>query len=150
MNAAFQSRQRGAGLLLLLIIFGSAAGYYVINSFSLASQQAALAATTSVALSQAKEAVLGYAASHIDASNRPYLPCPDKTAAGGAGVAPNLPNDGIEDRTVAGGCVVAEGNLPWVSLGITGLDAWANRFRYRPTPAFANSTTGFTAATPGT
>lgn len=99
---------------------------------------------------EAKEALLGYTSSHIDASNRPYLPCPDKTAAGGAGVAPNLPNDGIEDRTVAGGCVVAEGNLPWVSLGITGLDGWANRFRYRPTPAYANSATGFTAATVAT
>lgn len=89
---------------------------------------------TNKAIEEAKEALIGYAASHLDALNRPYLPCPDKTAPGGAGVAPNQPNDGLEDRTGAGGCVVVEGNLPWVTLGVTGLDGWANRFRYRPTP----------------
>jgi type II secretory pathway pseudopilin PulG len=155
MNLVCKSSQRGAGLLLLLIVFGTAAGYYAVISFSRASQQTALVTSTTAALSQAKEALIGYAASHIDdpLNHRPYLPCPDKTAAApviGFSVLPNAANDGIEDRNTAGGCSVLEGNLPWVTLGITGLDGWASRFRYRPTPAYANSVTGFTAATVAT
>ena len=36
---------------------------------------------TQSALEDAKEALIGYAASHLAADSRPYLPCPDKTAA---------------------------------------------------------------------
>jgi len=62
-----------------------------------------------------------------------YLPCPDKTTAAGAGTA----NDGAEDVT-AGACVVNEGNLPWVTLGIANnVDPWGNRFRYRVSLNFA-------------
>jgi prepilin-type N-terminal cleavage/methylation domain-containing protein len=97
-------------------------------------------------LTEAQEALLGYAASHVDASGRPYLPCPDKTAGGGAGTA----NDGQEDRTVAtGACVNQEGNLPWVTLGLAGTDSWGNRLRYRVEAVFSNSLTGMQLASTG-
>ena len=47
-------------------------------------------------LDEIKEALMGYAS----AQTAPHLPCPDKTAAAGAGT----PNDGIEDVD-AGACV---------------------------------------------
>lgn len=96
-------------------------------------------------LADVNEALIGFAI-----ANR-FLPCPDKTTAAGAGVAPNLPNDGLEDRTVAGGCVAAnsEGNVPWATLGIPDGDPWGNRYRYRVTPAFANSATLFTVTSAG-
>jgi len=100
---------------------------------------------TQKSLEDAKDALIGYAASHAATDTRPHLPCPDKTTAAGIGTA----NDGLEDRAAAGGgCVVVagEGNLPWVTLGLTGTDSWGNRFRYRVTPAFSNSVTGMTLA----
>lgn len=88
-------------------------------------------------LEDAKEALVGFAASHFDASNHPYLPCPDVT------------NDGQEDRN-AGQCVNTRGNLPWVTLGTASADSWGNRLRYEVTAAFANSGAGFTLTTAGT
>ncbi len=96
---------------------------------------------TQKALEEAKEALIGYAASRGGAGN-PYLPCPDRTTGAGA-------NDGAEDRVGGAGtnCVVLEGNLPWVTLGLTGLDGWNNRIRYRISQqAFA---TGFNTSTAG-
>ncbi|MDP1610047.1 MAG: prepilin-type cleavage/methylation domain-containing protein [Sulfuritalea sp.] len=97
-------------------------------------------------LDDAREALLGYVASHLATDSRPYLPCPDKTTALPAG---GTENDGLEDR-VGGVCVVAEGNLPWVTLGAASLDGWGNRLRYRPTPAFANSNVGMRLDSVGT
>lgn len=91
-------------------------------------------------LGDAREMLIGYALSHIAVDGKPCLPCPDKTAAGGAGT----PNDGQEDYTIAtGACVVQEGNLPWATLGMTPqTDPWSNRLRYRVTAAFSNKLTG--------
>ena len=100
---------------------------------------------TQKSLEDAKEALIGFAASHAATDGKPYLPCPDKTTAAGAGTA----NDG-EDRTVAGGGVVPEGNLPWVTLGIVGTDGWANRLRYRVTLAFRSSAVGMQLSSPST
>ncbi len=99
---------------------------------------------TNALLANANESLIGYALSHTATDGRPYLPCPDKTTAAGSGTA----NDGEEDRTATPGpCVVQEGNLPWVTLGLTPqTDAWSNRLRYRVTDAgsnhFSNSSTG--------
>lgn len=98
-------------------------------------------------LEEAREALIGYAASHTATNTRPYLPCPDKTGGGGAGTA----NDGQEDRTVAtGACVMQEGNLPWTTLGMSDLDGWGNHLRYSVTPVFSNSTTGMLLTSVGT
>jgi prepilin-type N-terminal cleavage/methylation domain-containing protein len=77
-------------------------------------------------LDEIRQALLGYALANG------YLPCPDKTTAAGAGTA----NDGQEDVN-AGTCVAQEGNLPWVTLGVTGYDSWGNRYRYRVHPSFS-------------
>lgn len=78
-------------------------------------------------LAEIRDALLGFAVANG------YLPCPDKTIAGGAGTE----NDGIEDVN-AGVCVAAsEGNVPWATLGVGASDVWGNRFRYQVTPAYS-------------
>ncbi len=98
-------------------------------------------------LQEVREALIGFAVANG------YLPCPDKTTAIGAGIAPNLPNDGIEDVTAAGACVAAsQGNVPWVTLGVGASDVWGNRFRYQVTPAFSQRApaAGFSLSSAGT
>jgi hypothetical protein len=139
MISAGRTRQRGAGLLLLLIFVGTAMGYYAVRNFGRTSQSDSRIRMTNTVMVQAADALVGYAATHVATDSRPYLPCPDKTTAPGPGTA----NDGQEDRNAGTGvCASAEGNLPWVTLGLVGLDGWSHRLRYRVTPAFSNSVTG--------
>jgi prepilin-type N-terminal cleavage/methylation domain-containing protein len=84
---------------------------------------------TKQGLEEIKEALFGYAISQTP----PHLPCPDKTTVAGVGTA----NDGIEDFAATGLCVVAEGNIPWVTLGVAQSDSWGNNFHYRVSPAFS-------------
>ena len=138
-------QQRGAALLMLLMIAGLLGAFFAMRTLGSASQQMQQITDTTAALTQAKEALIGYAASHNE-TNLPnthaYLPCPDKTTALPAG---GTANDGQEDR-VGGACVVQEGNLPWVTLGITGTDSWGNRLRYSVTTALSNSVNGMTTS----
>jgi prepilin-type N-terminal cleavage/methylation domain-containing protein len=81
------------------------------------------ASDTEKQLDAIKESLIGFAI-----ANR-YLPCPAVSATNGA-----------EDRTgtaCTGGKRV--GFLPWVTLGITRYDSWANLYRYSVTPAFSVS-----------
>jgi type II secretory pathway pseudopilin PulG len=78
-------------------------------------------------LEEYKETLIGFA------NQNQNLPCPDKTGGGGAGTA----NDGVEDVEATGLCTTAEGNLPWVTLGVVNSDVWGNRLRYRVTGEFA-------------
>lgn len=94
-------------------------------------------------LEDAREALIGYAASHSAADTRPFLPCPDRNAGAGA-------NDGQEDRLPSGACAVQEGNLPWVTLGMNDLDGWGNHLRYSVSAAFSNSQTGIQLTSTGT
>ena len=94
---------------------------------------------TQKVLDEIKEALMGYALANG------YLPCPDKSTAAGVGTA----NDGQEDVN-AGTCVTQEGNLPWVTLGVTGYDSWGNRFRYRVDAQFAQRAPTFTLTTTST
>ena len=99
-------------------------------------------AETQKAMEEIKEALIGYALSHSSTGtpSQPYLPCPDTNGDGteetrdGSG---NCPNPGL-----------AEGELPWVTLGTAPTDAWGNRFHYQVTKGFANSVTGFGLASP--
>ena len=151
--------------------------------------QARRIAETNKTLEEAREAIMGYAMSHIisptctclynsDTSldtasstcpvslcpatgtatvtplilafTRHYLPCPDLMQIDpepgqdndGDGQLSDL-NNGREDRDATGACSSRSGNLPWVTLGSAAQDAWGNRLRYRTTPKFANSSTGF-------
>ena len=90
------------------------------------------------AMDEIIQALIGFAISHSATDGKPYLPCP------------NTNNDGNEGTRSGGGdCVNPEGMVPWATLGIADTDPWGNRYRYRVTSAFSNSTTGFILATPG-
>lgn len=91
---------------------------------------------TQKTLADIKEALLGFALSHSAADGKPYLPCPDTDG------------DGLENRA-ASACSSAEGNLPWVDLGLAASDSWNNRYRYRVTAAFSDNATGLTLASTG-
>jgi prepilin-type N-terminal cleavage/methylation domain-containing protein len=95
---------------------------------------------TEKALSDIREALIGFAASHAAGDGKPYLPCPDT----------DNPPDGIQNRAASpGACVAEEGTLPWTDLGLGRNDAWNNRYRYRVTAGFANSSAGFTLNSAG-
>ncbi len=97
-------------------------------------------ADTQKTLSEVREALIGYAASHFaTATNKPYLPCPDTD------------NDGLENRVVATGlCVAQQGNLPWATLGVGNADAWGNRFLYSVSNSFSRADNGFSLVPPST
>ena len=93
---------------------------------------------TQSSLAQITDALMGFATAHG------YLPCPDRTAGPGA-------NDGLEDLNAGTtNCAVAEGNLPWATLGIGGTDAWGNLFRYRASTAFTDRASPFRLTSAGT
>lgn len=87
-------------------------------------------------LGEIRDSLIGYAASHYATDTRPYLPCPDTN------------DDGVENRGGGGACTSVEGRIPWTTLGLGRTDPWNNRYRYRITTAFANSSTGFQLSTP--
>jgi len=94
-------------------------------------------AETQTTLTQISDALMGFAMA------RGYLPCPDRTTGAGA-------NDGIEDLNAGGtNCAVAEGNLPWATLGIPGTDTWGNYFGYRATSAFTDRANPFKLTSTG-
>lgn len=95
-------------------------------------------ADTKRQLDEIGEALIGFAASHAVADGKPYLPCP------------NTNGDGAEGSRTSGACDAQEGTIPWQTLGVGREDAWANRFRYRVSPAFSNSASGFALASVGT
>jgi len=84
---------------------------------------------TQKAMSEIKEAIIGYAL----ANGR--LPCPaDGTIASGttgAGVA---------------NCTLTTGVLPWATLGVNETDAWGDRYTYRVVSSYADATDGTGAA----
>lgn len=84
-----------------------------------------------------------------------YLPCPDcDSTTGNCGSAGLTANDGIEDGVDGGAgvspragntfesCANEEGNLPWVTLGVSETDAWGTRFRYRVDQTYADDVAG--------
>jgi hypothetical protein len=73
------------------------------------------------------------------------LPCPDKNSSAVTG---GTANDGLED-TNAGSCAILYGNVPWNTLGVAATDVWGNRFHYRVTSAFAQSSTLFNLSSSG-
>lgn len=105
---------------------------------------------TNALLASANEALTGYALLHTASDGHPYLPCPD-LMPGSTPSGMNIANDGAEDRNAGNGaCDRQEGNLPWVTLGLSPqTDAWSNRLRYQVSPLFSNSTTGMQLTSSG-
>jgi prepilin-type N-terminal cleavage/methylation domain-containing protein len=87
-------------------------------------------------LEQIKEALYGYALSHVALDGRPHFPCPDTDG------------NGTENRTGTA-CTSTEGALPTQELGLVGTDSWDNNYDYRVTLAFSDTAVGFTFGTLG-
>ena len=84
-------------------------------------------ADTQKALSEIKEAIIGYTLANGQ------LPCPADPS-----IATGLTNAGISRAT----CTTAAkstGVLPWATLGVSETDAWGNRYTYRVTSDFADA-----------
>ncbi len=119
-------------LTIVLVIVALLTGGLMI-AVGVQSEQRARSETQNLLL-EAREALLGYAASHSALDGHPYLPCPDTNG------------DGLENRA-ANACTASEGLLPWSTLGVAPQDAWSNRIRYRVEGSFSRSDIGFTLAT---
>lgn len=94
---------------------------------------------TQKTLDEIKEALIGFAVANK------YLPCPaDPTLASGTAGA------GQARPFAAGACAGGNGGvLPWATLGVNETDAWGNRYTYRVTVGFADTTTFFTLSSSG-
>lgn len=122
-------------LAIVLVIIALLAGGAMMTAGALVEQR--YRSDTQSLLQDARDALVGFAASHNAADGKPYLPCPDTDG------------DGLENRSGAT-CASSEGNLPWSTLGVASTDAWNNRLRYRVQSAFSRSDFGFTLTTPAT
>src|SRR5574343_394565 len=82
-------------------------------------------------LQDARDALVGFAASHNALDGKPFLPCPDTDG------------DGAENRT-GNSCTNQDGTLPSNELGINALDSWGNRIRYHVHADYSRNDGGFT------
>ncbi|MFZ2854471.1 MAG: hypothetical protein WAZ34_10230 [Rhodocyclaceae bacterium] len=104
--------QRGAALLLFLAGILLATTYAVISQLSAPQQENARQTSTSAALAEAKDALLGFALSYREGHTNQgfgFLPCPDTNNDGQAEA-----NCGLADVSVAA-------RLPWQTLGLSPL-----------------------------
>lgn len=104
-------KQQGAVLLLMVVILVVGAAAMLVNSLSATSLQLQRDKVTADALAQAKEALIGYAAT---AARPGDLPCPDTN------------NDGATETSCGNGAGTTGqssriGRLPWKTLGLPDL-----------------------------
>jgi type II secretory pathway pseudopilin PulG len=125
---------RGYAMLGMIVTLGAAATVAVtsLSATTLRNQQAQ---KTTTVLAQAKQALIGRAAS--DANHPGSLPCPDAvTNIAGS----NVPNDGVADLLAGQVCPSMIGRLPWRTLGLPDLrDADGERLWYLVAPAYQDS-----------
>lgn len=121
-------------MAVVLVIFGLLLGSLLIPMSAQIDQRNYV--ETENEMDDYKEALLGYAASHVATDGRPYLPCPDTD------------NDGLENRT-GNACTSVGGSIPWATLGLDQEDSWSNTYLYRVATAFSNNATGFTLSSTG-
>jgi len=116
----FPNSPRGAALLIFLIILLLGMASLWLSQLNRAELGGEEQAQTLQALAQAKEALLGFAASYYDrkdngndqAGRYGFLPCPDKDTGGGVEEGVSHGNDcGVRYASVLG-------RLPWRSLGL--------------------------------
>ena len=134
-----QGQQRGAVLMIMLVIMVMGIAAVLISSLSTTALKNARQETTSNALAQAKDALIGRAVSD---SNMPgSLPCPDTN------------DDGSAELLSGNNCPSYIGRLPWKTLGLPDLrDGSGERLWYALSPAFRddNSAQPLNSNTKGT
>lgn len=144
------SSQRGFALLIMLVIVVLGSLYAVTGQLEFASRKFAREDATSRALFQAKEALIGYAATYRDVPAHStevfgYLPCPD--TAGKTGI--QTPGDGEAANNCDTAGQASVGLLPYKTLGLPDLrDSDGVCLWYAVSGSFKNSPKGTTAATP--
>ncbi len=127
-----QQAQRGAALLIMLVIMVIGIASILVGSLNSAALNNTRQQQTSAALAQAKEALIGRAATDITLPGS--LPCPDQITNI---VGTNVPDDGIADLLVGNDCPSYIGLLPWKTLGLSDLrDAQGERLWYALSPNF--------------
>src|ERR1700675_860066 len=111
------ARQKGFALMLLLLLVGAGVGAALFSFLSSSRLGLERDQKTTAALAQAKDALIGRAASD---NNRPgSLPCPDTN------------NDGSAELFVGNNCPSYIGRLPWRTLGLPDLrDSSGERLWY--------------------
>lgn len=130
-------KQRGAALMVMLVIMIMGAAIFLVSSLSSAALQIKRDENTAASLAQAKDALIGYAASvQISSSNlsnqpRPGdLPCPDNHT-------PGTSQEGTPSTPCSGNAL---GRLPWKTLSLTDLrDGSGERLWYAVSANFKNS-----------
>lgn len=118
----FPMRQRGAVLLLLLAVIGLGAASLLMSGVARFDTRAGPERKTAAALKEARDALIGYAATHG------RLPRPARDAGSG--------------REFDGRCDSEQsctGFLPWVTLGIAPGDGWGRLLRYSVTPVMTSA-----------
>lgn len=107
--------QRGIVLLAIVVLLGAGSLYLLLGQLDSKALRDARIRRTELALAEAKEALIGRAASD---DNRPgSLPCPDFVTNTQSPIR-NVPGDGIADALSGDDCPSYVGWLPWRTLGI--------------------------------
>ena len=110
------ARKKGFALVLVLLLLGVALSSVLFSYITPFAQSINSDKVTAAALAQARDALIGRAAT--DNARPGSLPCPD-LITNIAGV--NVPNDGIADLFVGNDCPSYIGRLPWRTLGLPDL-----------------------------
>lgn len=113
-----RKRQRGAALLIILTIIGIGVAVLLVNALTRAANRIEADKKTAAALAQAKDALIGYAATYRDSHANEvfgYLPLPDLGSSR---------NGTAEEGNAAGNFsgntknLTVIGRLPWRTLGL--------------------------------
>lgn len=115
-------RQRGAALLLLTVVASVGAASLLVSAFSRSKIEQVRERRTIASLGRASDALTGFAATHG------RLPRPAISAT-----------DGRERPEPCAGAEDCSGFLPWVDLGVEGVDAWGKVLRYAVTPLYTRA-----------
>jgi len=135
-----RGKQHGAALIVMLVIVVMGAAIFLVSSLSSAALQIKRDEITAASLAQAKDALIGYAASvkisSSSSSNQPRpgdLPCPDTNNTGVAGTSCG--------SAAGSNQALRLGRLPWKTLGLPDLrDGSGERLWYAVSNNFKNST----------
>ncbi len=131
MRNGLRAEQHGYALLIMMILLAMGSMYAIVSRLDAVQTRSRQAQTTGAALMQAKEALIGYAATYRDNHDGAvfgYLPCPDTQG------------NGIEQPPCGSAGQAAIGLLPSRTLGLPDLrDADGNCLWYAVAGTFKSS-----------